>query len=104
MPGLKAAEIDGRLEDSPIDKVLVMCVNDAAVMQAWKKDQGLLSSEMIEFIADKDADVTNACGIKLTLPEARALFDKFDYDGGRTVSLDEMRRAFRDAAAQEAVA
>ena len=70
MPGLKAAEIDGRLEESDIDKVLVMCVNDAAVMQAWKKDQGLLQSEYIEFIADKDADVTNACGLKLTGKDA----------------------------------
>ena len=43
-----------------------MCVNDAAVMQAWKKDQGLAGSEMIEFIADKDADLTNALGIRLT--------------------------------------
>ena len=43
-----------------------MCVNDAAVMQAWKKDQGLAGSEMIEFIADKDADLTNALGLRLT--------------------------------------
>ena len=48
----------------------VFCVNDAAVMQAWKKDQGLLQSEYIEFIADKDADVTNACGLKLTGKDA----------------------------------
>ena len=60
MPGLKAAEIDGRLEESDIDKVLVMCVNDAAVMQAWKKDQGLAGSELIEFVADKDGALTNA--------------------------------------------
>ena len=36
------------------------------VMQAWKKDQGLAGSELIEFIADKDADLTNALGIRLT--------------------------------------
>ena len=32
MPGLKAAEIDGRLEAAGIDKVYVFCVNDGAVM------------------------------------------------------------------------
>ena len=46
--------------------MFVFCVNDAAVMQAWKKDQGLLGSEMIEFLADKDADLTNALGLRLT--------------------------------------
>ena len=53
IPGLKAAEIDGRLEEAGIDKVYVFCVNDAAVMQAWKKDQGLAGSEMVEFLSDK---------------------------------------------------
>ena len=38
----------------------VFCVNDAAVMQAWKKDQGLAGSELIEFVADKDGALTNA--------------------------------------------
>ena len=36
----------------------VFCVNDAAVMQAWKKDQGLSGSELIEFVADKDGAPT----------------------------------------------
>ena len=43
------------LEAAGIDKVYVFCVNDAAVMQAWKKDQGLAGSELIEFVADKAA-------------------------------------------------
>ena len=43
-----------------VDKVYVFCVNDAAVMQAWKKDQGLAGSELIEFVADKDGALTNA--------------------------------------------
>ena len=58
--------LHSRLEEAGIDKVYVFCVNDAAVMQAWKKDQGLAGSEMIEFLADKDADLTNALGIRLT--------------------------------------
>ena len=28
--------------------------------QAWKKDQGLAGSEMVEFLADKDGPLTNA--------------------------------------------
>ena len=60
MPGLKAAEIDGRLEAAGIEMVYVVCVNDGAVMTAWKKDQGLAGSELIEFVADKDGALTNA--------------------------------------------
>ena len=43
-----------------------MCVNDGAVMTAWKKDMGLAGSDMIEFVADTDADLTEALGIVLT--------------------------------------
>jgi len=43
-----------------------MCVNDGAVMQAWKKDQGLAGSEMIEFVADTHASLTDALGLQLT--------------------------------------
>ena len=66
MPGLKAAEIDGRLESAGIDMVYVVCVNDGAVMTAWKKDMGLAGSELIEFVADTDADLTEALGLVLT--------------------------------------
>ena len=66
MPGLKAAEIDGRLEAAGIEMVYVVCVNDGAVMTAWKKDMGLAGSEMIEFVADTDADLTDALGLVLT--------------------------------------
>ena len=66
MPGLKAAEIDGRLEAAGIEMVYVVCVNDGAVMTAWKKDMGLAGSELIEFVADTDADLTEALGLVLT--------------------------------------
>jgi len=66
VPGLKAAEIDGRLEAAGIDKVYIFCVNDGAVMKAWKKAMGLEGSEMIEFLADTHADLTDALGITLT--------------------------------------
>ena len=49
-----------------VDKVYVFCVNDGAVMTAWKKDQGLAASDAIEFLADNQADLTTALGLVLT--------------------------------------
>lgn len=46
--------------------VYIFCVNDGAVMRAWKKDQGLGGSDLIEFIADTDGDLTDALGLTLT--------------------------------------
>lgn len=66
MPGLKKAEIDGRLEAAGIDMVYVFCVNDGAVMTAWKTDQGLAGSDMIEFLADTHGELTDALGLTLT--------------------------------------
>ncbi len=63
---MKAAEIDGRLDNLGIDKVYVLSVNDGAVVTAWKIDQGLAGSDMIEFIADTQASFTEAMGIVLT--------------------------------------
>ena len=42
------------------------CVNDGAVMKAWKKDQGLEGSDLIEFLADTHGDLTDALGLTLT--------------------------------------
>ena len=52
MPGLKAAEIDGRLEAAGIEMVYVVCVNDGAVMSAWGDDQGVGGSEFITMMGD----------------------------------------------------
>merc|ERR1712039_516117 len=49
-----------------IDKVYIFCVNDGAVMTGWKKDQGLASSEKIEFVADTQAALTVGLDIVLT--------------------------------------
>jgi len=66
VPGLKAAEIDGRLEAAGIDKVYVFCVNDGAVMTAWKTAMGLEGSDLIEFLADSHGDLTEALDLVLT--------------------------------------
>ncbi len=37
-------------------------------MEAWKQDQGLVASRMIEFFADTQSEATNALGLKITHP------------------------------------
>ena len=44
----------------------IVAVNDGAVMNAWKKDQGLGGSDMIEFAADTSAELTVALDLVLT--------------------------------------
>jgi len=55
------------LKAKGIDEVLVFCVNDGAVMDAWAKDQKIEGS-MIKFLADPKADLTKALGMELTDP------------------------------------
>lgn len=45
--------------------MIVFCVNDGAVMNAWGKDQGIGGS-MVKFLADPRAEVTRALGMELT--------------------------------------
>jgi hypothetical protein len=52
-------------------------------MTAWKKDMGLAGSDLIEFVADTDADLTVALGLVLT------------GDGKPCVLAGIVRRAFR---------
>lgn len=47
--------------------MLVFCVNDGAVMQAWAKDQGIEGS-MLQFVADPGSELTSALGMELTHP------------------------------------
>lgn len=50
-----------------IDEVLVYCVNDGAVMEAWSKDQGVQGS-MITFLADTRGELTRALDVVLDHP------------------------------------
>jgi len=47
--------------------VLVFCVNDGQVMDAWAKDQGVAGSN-IEFLADPNGETAKALGMVLTDP------------------------------------
>jgi len=47
--------------------VIVYCVNDPAVMQAWGDDQGIKGS-FVTFVADPAADLTKALDMEMTHP------------------------------------
>jgi len=47
--------------------VIVYCVNDAAVMQAWAKDQKVESS-MLQLMGDPAGELTKAVGMEMTHP------------------------------------
>jgi len=47
--------------------VLVYCVNDPAVMQAWAEDQGIAGS-FITMMGDPAAELTKALDVEMTHP------------------------------------
>jgi 2-Cys peroxiredoxin 5 len=98
VPGLKKAEIDGRLEEAGIDMVYVFCVNDGAVMTAWKKDQGLAGSDIIEFLADSHAELTEALGLVLTEAPGGEQTKPYDkYSGPNNALGNHTKRCKRSA-------
>jgi peroxiredoxin len=52
------------LKDAGIDEVLIVSVNDGAVMKAWFNDQKL-NNTMIQMMGDPFSEFTRACGIEL---------------------------------------
>mmetsp|Transcript_49538 Transcript_49538/g.146352 ORF Transcript_49538/g.146352 Transcript_49538/m.146352 type:complete len:113 (+) Transcript_49538:243-581(+) len=63
VPGYLAKQDE--LKAKGIAEVIVYCVNDGAVMQAWAKDQGIEGS-MVTFYADTRCEFTTAIGMELT--------------------------------------
>jgi len=55
------------LRKAGIHTVIVYCVNDAAVMQAWAKDQKVESS-MLQLMGDPAGELTKALDMELTHP------------------------------------
>jgi len=55
------------LKEAGIDEVLVYCVNDGAVMDAWAENQGIKGS-MITFMGDPSGEFTRAVDMELTHP------------------------------------
>lgn len=66
MPGY-LEEVDN-LRALGINEVIIYCVNDGAVMDAWAKDQGVAGSEMITMMGDPSGFVTSSLGMTLNHP------------------------------------
>lgn len=60
-------EAQDALKVRGIDEVLVYCVNDGAVMDAWAKDQKIEGS-IITFMGDPSRALTDALGMVLDHP------------------------------------
>mmetsp|Transcript_36552 Transcript_36552/g.81609 ORF Transcript_36552/g.81609 Transcript_36552/m.81609 type:complete len:115 (+) Transcript_36552:355-699(+) len=61
---LKQAELKAK----GISDVIVYCVNDCAVMNAWAKDQGIEGS-MLSFYGDSGSLLTKGTGLELDHPD-----------------------------------
>jgi len=46
----------------------VLCINDAAVMTAWAKDQSVASGSIIKLLADPRAEASKALGLAISEP------------------------------------
>ena len=65
MPGYLAKQAD--LKAKGVDEVIVYCVNDGAVMDAWGKTFPAQGS-IVEFLADTRCELTNALDLTLDAP------------------------------------
>jgi 2-Cys peroxiredoxin 5 len=57
----KSSELKGK----GVDAVIIFCVNDGAVMQAWEKDQKVPADDLVKFYADPSSDLTQKLGLVL---------------------------------------
>jgi peroxiredoxin len=55
------------LKEAGVDEVIVYCVNDPAVMQAWGDDQGIAGS-FITFMGDPARELTSALDMEMNHP------------------------------------
>jgi 2-Cys peroxiredoxin 5 len=72
-PTWSSQQVPGYLENQEalkkagVEEVIVYCVNDPAVMQAWEADQKVGGS-IIKFVADPAGDLTKALDMEMTHP------------------------------------
>jgi len=58
-------ESQDALKEAGIEEVIVYCVNDPAVMNAWAADQKIEGS-IVKFLSDPYSEFTRACDMELT--------------------------------------
>merc|ERR1712070_670387 len=66
-----------KLEKLGIDEVIVYCINDGAVMDAWADDQQVGrdgSGSMINMLADPHGKLTDALGVRMSHDGPYSLF------------------------------
>jgi len=67
-------QVPGYLENADtlkavgVQEVIVYCVNDGAVMDAWAKDQGVDKSDLVTFMADPSGELTRKLDLVLDHP------------------------------------
>lgn len=66
VPGYLKAEDD--FKAAGVDEVLVYCVNDSAVMDAWSEDQDADDSDFVNLVGDPTAALTKATDMEMTHP------------------------------------
>jgi len=66
VPGYLEAE--DALKEAGIDEVLVYCVNDSAVMDAWSDDQDADDTDFVNLVGDPTAAFTKATDMEMTHP------------------------------------
>lgn len=65
MPSFLKAE--DALKAKGVDEVIVMAVNDGAVMKGWAKAVGVKESSIFTFLGDPYLQATKKCGLLLEL-------------------------------------
>lgn len=56
------------VRDAGIDEIMIVSVNDGAVMAAWFQHQQLQGETMFQMMGDPTGAFTRACGLELTDP------------------------------------
>jgi len=65
-------ESQDALKEAGIEEVIVYCVNDPAVMNAWAADQKI-EGTIVKFLSDPYSEFTRACDMELTDGGPRSL-------------------------------
>lgn len=78
IPGYLKAQDE--LKALGVNEVMLYCVNDAAVMKAWKKDQNCADDDacLIQFYGDPSGAFTKAADVEMTHPgpQSKGLFGR----------------------------